>query len=582
MASEDSSQQSTTLAADKPDQPRPQNSGVVKHDSQDLEQKPGQGEPEKKAGQENAEQITPQEDPGKKSGQSSNEEPINWPRLLIIWVGLWFAVFLYSLDQTIVSNAIPSITDEFHSVSDEGWYGSSYLLTTSAFQLFYGRIYSNFSIKYTVLMAIFIFELGSLICALAPTSNALIAGRAISGVGCAGVTSGAYTIIGHVFPLRIRPICISSIAMVFAVAAVLGPILGGIFTTDLTWRWCFYINLPFGGFTMAALFLFLPPIERPMLNSLTLTEKLKKIDFIGLLIFIPTVTCLLLALQWGGSTYSWNNARIIVLFVLFGILAIAFVAFEYWKGAEATLPIHIVTRRSVAAATWNAFCNGASFFLLVYYIPFWQQVVRNASAASSGISLLPFILAVVIMANLVGFLVTKFGYYGPFMLLASIFTPIGEGLMTTWTINTSFSHWVGYQALTGLGIGMGQQQPQVAIQTVLPKADIPSGASIVILVQTLSGAIFIAIGQAVLQNKLIQNLEAAFPNGTLDISRIASVGATQLRSLVTSQDLQAVLVAYNNALTRVFLVAVVMSALTIIGSLSIEWKNIKKAKKTQS
>jgi hypothetical protein len=112
------------------------------------------------------------------------------------------------------------------------------------------------------------------------------------------------------------------------------------------------------------------------------------------------------------------------------------------------------------------------------------------------------------------------------MLLSSIITPIGEGLMTTWTVNTGFSRWVGYQALIGLGMGMGQQQPQVAIQAVLPRADIPAGVSIVMLVQTLSGAIFIAIGQAVLQNKLVQNLDAAFPNGGLNASSISTVGAT--------------------------------------------------------
>lgn len=155
--------------------------------------------------------------------------------------------------------------------------------------------------------------------------------------------------------------------------------------------------------------------------------------------------------------------------------------------------------------------------------------------------------------------------------------------MTTWTVNTGFSKWVGYQALTGLGIGMGQQQPQVAIQAVLPKADIPAGASIVVFVQTLSGAIFIAIGQAVLQNKLIQNLEATnFSDASLNISEIVAAGATQVRSLVPAQDLHLVLVAYNNALTRVFVVAVIMSALTMIGSLAVEWKSVKKAKKQQS
>ncbi|KAJ3495303.1 hypothetical protein NLG97_g3490 [Lecanicillium saksenae] len=515
--------------------------------------------------------------------QTADEEnQLGWFRLLLIWIGIWFAVFLYSLDQTIVSNAVPSITNEFHSTADEGWYGSGYLLTTAAFQLTYGRVYSNFSIKYTMLATVIIFEVGSLICALAPTSNALIVGRAISGVGCAGITTGAYTIIGNVFPLRIRPLCISSIAMVFAVAAVLGPVLGGIFTTNLTWRWCFYINLPFGGVTVFALLFFLPPIKRPAVDTLSLSAKIKKIDFIGLLLFVPTVTCLLLAMEWGGSTYAWSNPRIIALFVLFGILAITFVVFQWYRGAEATLPLHVITQRSVAAAAWNAFCNGAAFFLLIYYIPFWQQIIRNATAASSGIALLPFILAVVIMATLVGFLVLRVGYYAPFMILSTVITPIGEGLMTTWTVDTNFSHWVGYQAMTGLGIGLGQQQPQVAIQAVLPKADIPAGVSIVVLVQTLSGAIFIAVGQSVLQNKLIQNLRAAFPNGGLDINRVAQASATQLRSLVPAKDLPAVLEAYNNALARLFLIAAIMSALTIIGSLSIEWKSVKKARKQQA
>jgi MFS family permease len=452
-----------------------------------------------------------------------------------------------------------------------------------------------------LIIAIFIFELGSLICAVAPTSYALIAGRAIAGVGCAGITSGTYIVIGHIIPMRIRPICISTIAIVFAVAAVLGPVLGGIFTTHLTWRWCFYINLPFGGFTIGTLVLFLPSLKRATIEDCPLKEKLKKIDLVGLSIYIPAIVCLLLALQWGGSTYPWNDGRIIALFVLFGVLSIVFILFEQWKGAEATLPMHVITQRSVAAAAWNAFCNGAAFFLLIFYIPFWLQAIRNDSAASSGIELLPFVLSVVVMANLVGFLVTKFGYCrsiralkecfrtgasltfsiadAPFMIGASIISPIGEGLMTTWTADTPFSHWVGYQALTGLGIGMGQQQTQVAIQAVLPKEDIPAGASIVVLLQTLSGAIFIAIGQAVLQNKFAANLNAAFPDGGVDIGRLLEASASELRTLVSAANVDLVLRAYNGALTRIFLVAAIMSALTVVGSLLIEWKSVKKAKK---
>jgi MFS family permease len=205
-------------------------------------------------------------------------------------------------------------------------------------------------------------------------------------------------------------VCISTIAIVFAVAAVLGPVLGGIFTTNLTWRWCFYVNLPFEGFTIGVLCLFLPSLTRPSIADVSFLDKLKKLDFIGLAIHIPAIVSLLLALQWGGSTYTWNDGRIIGLLVMFGILIIAFISFERSKGVEATLPMHVITQRSVAAAVWNAFCNGGVFYLLTYYIPFWLQAIRGSDAASSGIGLLPFVLGVVIMANLVGFLVTKSGY----------------------------------------------------------------------------------------------------------------------------------------------------------------------------
>jgi hypothetical protein len=148
--------------------------------------------------------------------------------------------------------------------------------------------------------------------------------------------------------------------------------------------------------------------------------------------------------------------------------------------------------------------------------------------------------------------------------------------MTTWTVDTPSSHCIGYQALTGLGIGMGQQLPQVAIQAVLPQKDVPAGASIVVLLMTLSGAVFIAIGQAVLQNELARNLHGAFPNGGIDIARLLNAGASELRSIASPQDVGSVLIAYNATLTGVFRIAAVMSALTIIGSLSIEWKSVKK------
>lgn len=287
---------------------------------------------------------------------------------------------------------------------------TAYLLTTSALQLFYGKAYANFSIKYTFLLAVSIFELGSLVCGLAPTSRALIIGRAVAGLGSAGIISGAMVIIAHSAPLRVRPMLMGMIGAMFGVASVCGPILGGVFTDRLTWRWCFYVNLPFGAVTVVAVLFFFRPPERPAVSSIPVWERVKKIDWLGLFFFAPAIVSLLLAMQWGGSTYPWSDGRIIALFVLFGVLIIVFAGVEYWKKDGATVPPRLITQRSVAAGCWYAFCNGAGFFMVMFYVPLWHQVIRDVSAVESGIRLLSFLVGMIVMVILSGGLVTLTGY----------------------------------------------------------------------------------------------------------------------------------------------------------------------------
>lgn len=221
----------------------------------------------------------------------------------VIMVAILLAALLVALDRTIVATAIPAITNQFNSLSDVGWYASAYLLTMSSLQMVMGRIYTFFNIKYVFLSCIAVFELGSVLCGAAPNSTALIVGRAIAGMGAAGLSSGGITIVVHILPLAKRPAYMGAFGSIFGIATVAGPLLGGVFTSDVSWRWCFYINLPIGGLAMVIILIILKLPENRQIESLARKEKLLRLDPIGNIFLIPSIVCLLLALEWGGTSY---------------------------------------------------------------------------------------------------------------------------------------------------------------------------------------------------------------------------------------------------------------------------------------
>ena len=498
-------------------------------------------------------------------------------RTAVIMICLYLSMFLVALDRTILATAIPRITDDFQSIDDIGWYISAYLLTACAFILFYGRVYTFYSTKWTFLSGIFLFEIGSAVCGAAPTSIALIIGRAIQGFGSSGIFTGAITIMMQTIPLHKRPLFQGLFGAVFAVASVVGPLMGGAFTdSSATWRWCFYINLPLGAVVMPALIFFLK-LENEEKEQATLKEQFMKLDPVGTFFFLPSIVCLLLALQWGGTAHAWNSWRIILLLTVFASTFVAWVVIQYFtQGTTATLPARIVFQRSVLFGSIQTFFNGACFMTQVYYIPIWFQAIKGSTPLESGIQSIPLIGGLVVLAMICGAGIQKFGYYTPLMWAGGIIMSIASGLIYTWTPETRHPEWIGYQVLFGIGVGLGMQAANLAAQTVLKPKDVPTGTALIFFAQSLGAAVFASVGQNVFLTKFSSQLHL-FPPGVLDLERLINVGATEIRNAVPPEWQQQVIESYNYALMQgPMLVCIITACLTFVGSLGVELRSTKE------
>lgn len=300
-----------------------------------------------------------------------------------------------------------------------------------------------------------IFELGSLVCALAPTSNALIAGRAVAGFGASGVFAGGLIVLTTIIPLHKRAIWTGTYSSTFAIASIVGPVLGGALTQHVSWRWCFYINLPIGGFAALVFFAFFHVKPAPT-EKVSLLEKVKGLDFVGFALFASSITMLLLALQFGSDRddYGWKSSEVIGLFVGAGLVFPIFVGWCIYAGDGALIPPRLFDNRNVWLICSGSFFINGPFQTIVYWLPIWFQAVLGVSPTGSGVRYFPTVISDVLASFIGAGMVMHLGIWNPFLLFAEAFVCIGGGLLTTLHPGISEAKWIGYQIFGGIGYSL--------------------------------------------------------------------------------------------------------------------------------
>ncbi|KAK4169836.1 putative HC-toxin efflux carrier [Cladorrhinum sp. PSN259] len=498
---------------------------------------------------------------------------VTGPKLLLIHLAICLCTFLVGLDFNLIATAIPVITSEFNSTRDIGWYGAAFMLAMCASQPLAGKVYTLFPKKLAYLSYLLLFEVGSLVCALAPSSRALIAGRTIAGFGASGVLAGGFTILTTIIPLRKRAVWTGVMGSTFSIASIVGPVIAGGFAQNVTWRWCFWINLPIGGAAAVVFFALVhvraAPTELPPLKT-----KLASIDGVGLVLFAGSITMLLLALQWGGIEYAWSSSVVVGLFVGFGVVFFLWVVWNIRQKEGALIPPRIFTiNRNPALLCAAAFFVNGPFQVIIYWLPVWFQGVLQASPTKSGINFFPTVISDVLAAFIGAGLVTQLGWWNPFLLFAEVCVCLCGGLLTTIYPNIPGRYWVGYQILGGVGYSLASNLSHLAMQASLPQDLVPLGSSTLLAVISTSCAIFAAIGQAVFQRELKVNLGKVVSDEVVE--RIIDSGVTDIGKIVAPDVLRRVIDEYSESVTNTFYIPAVAPVLSFVFLLGCKWISVK-------